>query len=351
MLLALRAYYGPYGWRISHREVGPQNFLGCRWLSDSVALDLLVVLLGHENSRNGELSPNALSRISVAENLIKCSSAEKSVALVATGGFGGHFNKSNHPHGRLLIQELERRGIEGVRVLSHVHSCGTLEDALGVFGLVRRMSSKPTQIIVVTSKYHKPRAEFVFTRLFPFFELSFETDEDSGAISQKKHEIRSLKVLSDTLPNISTLCESLDEPMNQLSEELRHYDNLSYLALAASFLTIYAWFNMFLSMSGVLIEFASIMIMASISGIFFIIYYRLAGTAASARRTISAVSFVSGRPHVGSSMNTASRRSLKIVTAAALSLAVAWLGAILFAYCSLGSRIPFLEHVHSTVCG
>lgn len=285
----------------------------------------LVVVLGHENSAEGILSRDALSRANTAIKYIQSIESGTSILVVATGGFGEHFNKSNVPHGKLLIQTIANSEIGDVEILDHVHSCGTLEDGLGVLKLLRQDSQNLRKITVVTSAYHRARVEFIFGRLLPFADITHLDDRNHGTCTQKAHEADALSLLRKTIPSLGDLDPDIADSTHRLTEEIRHYDNLSYFAVAASFSAAFLWTTNTQPDLPMIARIFSACIALLVSILFYLIYLRLARTASSARRTLAAVSFLLGRPHLGSSANTASRYSPRITVAVALALLATWL--------------------------
>lgn len=285
----------------------------------------LVVVLGHENSDDGSLSLDALSRANKAVEYIQSIASSTTVLVVVTGGFGEHFNKSNVPHGKLLTQKIADSEIGDVEFLDHVHSCGTLEDGLGILRILRRDYQDLRKITVVTSAYHRPRVEFILGRLLPFAEVNYIDDRNNGTQTQRAHEEDSLSLLKKTMPNLGDIDPDTPDSTNRLSDEIRHYDNLSYFAVAASFSAAFLWTTNTPPDIPMTARIFSACLALSASILFYLIYLRLAGTASSARRTLAAVSFLLGRPHLGSSKNTASKYSPRITLAVALALLATWL--------------------------
>ena len=142
----------------------------------------LLVILGNTNDLSGILSDDAHSRVQVAHRFVQNYEHPKCLAIVATGGFGDHFNKSDVPHGRLVSEQIRSLGIGDATLLSHIHSCGTLEDALGVLRIVRESTNKISAITVVSSAYHMARVKFLFSRVFPFTPLRFLDDGKNGSL-------------------------------------------------------------------------------------------------------------------------------------------------------------------------
>lgn len=298
----------------------------------------LLVVLGHENASDGSLSQDAVARVHRALQYIQSIGSQDTVAVVTTGGFGRHFNESNAPHGKLLMEAMAKSAVmDNIEFLNHVHSCGTLEDALGVLRLLRSDHRGIQKVTVVTSAYHRPRAEFIFSRIIPFVSLKFVEDDQHGTKKQLHHEETSLFKLRRVMPRLGGMSSDAPESAQMLADELRHYDNLSYFAIAASFLTVFLWATSTTFSSLILVKIISSCLAFSISFLFYLAYIRLAGTAASARRTLSALSFLSGRAHLGASKNEASRYTPNIKVAVTLALFAAWLLAAMPVFVADGS--------------
>lgn len=289
----------------------------------------LLVILGNTNSPDGKnLSDDAISRIESASEYIL---RNPNLFIVTTGGFGGYFNISNIAHGALLRESLLKSELNGGTVLPHIHSVGTVQDALGVLRLIRERKVQPKLLTIITNGYHSKRVEYIFSRLLPFVTLKVISDERNGTQKQKKHEIKRLKNATWSIPIFANIGEEIEGAPARLHEEVKHYDNLSYLALAAAFLTIWLFsqnavgsFQFGLEQLGV----ATVMLLVLpfvLSVIFFLIYLRLAGTAASARRSLEAISFLTGQPSLSSGVNLFGEKIPNILRLAVGAMIAAWL--------------------------
>lgn len=120
-------------------------------------------MLGAPNDAAGNLSSIALERCRQALTEYR---AAPGWAILPTGGFGDHFNRGPEPHAHLTRRWLLVRG-----VLEPVLSRFTLEDAALSRPVVERCGVR--QLGVVTSDFHVARAELVFRRAFPGYQLTF----------------------------------------------------------------------------------------------------------------------------------------------------------------------------------
>ena len=122
----------------------------------------IIVVLGSPNDAKGRLLSVALERCSLAHAEYR---QHPGYAILPTGGWGEHFNTTGKAHGHYLKQELMEQGIPEEAFLPCTESSNTIEDAL----LSRETLDfyPDTELIVVTSDFHVPRARKLFEREFP----------------------------------------------------------------------------------------------------------------------------------------------------------------------------------------
>lgn len=167
----------------------------------------LIIVLGSPNSETGEL-------YSIARDRCERAYAEylntNNYKILLTGGFGTHFNTTEHPHAFYLKKYLIGKGIPETDFVECVQSKNSLEDAFLSRPIVIKYDIK--DIIVITSDYHFLRAKYIFENVY--FELDVrlvfsvcKTDEKTCEIdlkSLKKHEKEALqKLKSDNYFNSS----------------------------------------------------------------------------------------------------------------------------------------------------
>jgi uncharacterized SAM-binding protein YcdF (DUF218 family) len=189
----------------------------------------LVVVLGHTNEDGGQLSATALARCEKAVEVLKSNPKSD---FVCTGAFGENFNRFSVPHGRLLAERIISSGIDEARFLGLTNSSSTVEDALAV---LRDYLGAHSSLVVVTSPFHKERAQYIFSRLCWDRPLTFVTSREAGSDDPLEGEAEKLTRERETIPALarSNLQDSLPEYLSLLGDELRHYDSLSYYPLLA----------------------------------------------------------------------------------------------------------------------
>ena len=128
----------------------------------------MIILLGAPNDDAGNLSSVALER---CRQTLAEYRAVPGWAILPTGGFGDHFNRSPEPHAHLTRRWLRARGVPAQDVLEPVLSRFTVEDATLSKPIIERCGVR--QIKVVTSDFHLTRAGLVFKKTFPGHRLSF----------------------------------------------------------------------------------------------------------------------------------------------------------------------------------
>ena len=115
-----------------------------------------IVVLGFPNSPEGELLPMAKKRLD------KCYQEYLSnqYPIILTGGFGLHFNTSNHPHHHWAKQYLIQKGVDNQDIIIFLDSTNSVQDATMLLPVLLENSFKHLKII--TSDYHVERVEFIF---------------------------------------------------------------------------------------------------------------------------------------------------------------------------------------------
>jgi len=157
-------------------------------------MQAVIIVLGAANDVNGNLSASALARLN--KGLEEFHRRSGSLFL-PTGGFGGHFNISPRPHADYARDYLLGRGVPKDRILPGVESANTLEDAFLSAQALDGMAVD--EIVVVTSDYHGPRAEMLFTKALEgkSFTLSLADEKIPPAerALREIHERRAIKSL------------------------------------------------------------------------------------------------------------------------------------------------------------
>lgn len=126
-----------------------------------------ILILGAPNDKNGNLSLIAKTRlIQGAAEL----SLNPDFKILLTGGFGMHFNETNHPHWKyakdFLIKELS---ISPNSFLDEsIDSANTVEDVEKAKPIFQKYNFK--KIILVTSEFHLKRVKYIVEKTLEFKE-------------------------------------------------------------------------------------------------------------------------------------------------------------------------------------
>ncbi|TKB50607.1 hypothetical protein FCL40_05505 [Ferrimonas sediminicola] len=265
----------------------------------------ILVLLGNENDEDENLSETTIFRANAAIDFLK-NNGEYSV--IPTGSFGKNFNASSTPHGKLLGSYLVGEGINPDRILPHTKTSNTLEDAFGVLKFLNGMG-EVGEVHVITSEFHMMRVKYIFGRVLQQYHLTYEASKNSSnkALLSKQisHEKRAIAELKEKWVDISNydLNHFPSQGYANLGYEVRHYDTVSYFAIAGAFVVFSFLFTEKVSSSD------PMSLSVSAAGIFVVVfllwhlYSRFANTAASARRVLNTVEKIYGVPGLSSTKN------------------------------------------------
>jgi uncharacterized SAM-binding protein YcdF (DUF218 family) len=156
----------------------------------------VIVLLGSPNSEQGQLYSVAQERCRRALQEYR---AREGCKILPTGGYGAHFNTSDHPHAWYLRAWLVAHGVPERDILPFADSSNTIEDAALSYPIVRRYGAH--HVIVVTSDYHAARARYVFERVYRDIALEFAISVtlaercDLDLVALRTHEREALERL------------------------------------------------------------------------------------------------------------------------------------------------------------
>ncbi|KAF2665826.1 hypothetical protein BT63DRAFT_428772 [Microthyrium microscopicum] len=153
----------------------------------------ILFILGSPNSPDGILSPTSENRITRA---IEIQTKYPEMIIMATGGFGSHFNTSPTPHRELLHQCLLRNGaVIDAASPKDLLSSNTVEDATMI--LEFSSSHHVERFGVLTSKFHMTRCQFIFECLagLDVVDLFTAADPPSLAPDVLEHETTALDSL------------------------------------------------------------------------------------------------------------------------------------------------------------
>jgi hypothetical protein len=258
---------------------------------------ILIVLFGNENETDGRLRPIALERCAKAAQL----AGEYPQGLILpTGAFGKHFNSSPWPHGELLRNHLLTLGISPDRILPFTNSSGTLEDVL--FARKVAVDLKAKQVVFVTSSFHMPRVRYICGRIFPDFQREFVSSDNPNDHSEKesseRRKLATLKKEWVDVPLYSDPPRGTRFPLPvyaNAAREHKHYDFLSYLFISAIFLA----FAFPYTLDPAKLQFCTwpLFLLSTVAILLlYVMYYRAAHTARTARRAMRFIEAQYGQP-------------------------------------------------------
>jgi uncharacterized SAM-binding protein YcdF (DUF218 family) len=158
----------------------------------------LIIILGSPNDESGQLYDVAIGRCELALKLYK---KHRNCKFLLTGGYGGHFNRTNKPHAFYLERYLLMAGIQKEDLMPYAESANSIEDATLSKPLVP--GEDLCRIYVVTSDYHVKRAAFIFKQVYhdlkiPLVIKGAKTDPGSSRLDiagLAHHEKKALKRL------------------------------------------------------------------------------------------------------------------------------------------------------------
>jgi uncharacterized SAM-binding protein YcdF (DUF218 family) len=152
-----------------------------------------VFILGSPNTVDRELSSISLNRVARAIGL---QNTHPEMVILATGGFGSHFNTSTIPHRELIHQHLSRLGASINRASpDDLLSSNTVEDAMMI---LRFLASRGLDRCgIVTSEFHLARCRYIFECLAETVSVDFFTANDPASVDTEitSHEAIALAQL------------------------------------------------------------------------------------------------------------------------------------------------------------
>jgi len=247
----------------------------------------LILLFGHENSPDGQLSDIAISRCKIALELLR---AHPDGLVMPTGAFGTNFNVTDRAHSSYLTDYLLANNIAEDRILPGTNSSNTLEDILSARKVIA--DSEFSRVIAVTSEYHAPRVRFILDRIFRSIRFSIEEAPTPVALidRERQKEARSFKRLRQdwvSPPIYEKGAAFPDAVYEASSHDQKHYDTISLAAVTGAVIV-----TGFLFQSAMTITWPSLKSAGYLSAIimlnifFWVIYERCAITARAARRSM-----------------------------------------------------------------
>lgn len=246
----------------------------------------LILLFGHENSPNGQLSEVATSRCDVALGLLN---QHPDAVVLPTGAFGAHFNVTERMHSNYLADYLLTHGVNGGRILCGTSSSNTLEDCLCARKVVVDEEFSP--VIAVTSEYHAPRVRFILGSVFRALQFSVVEAQTPAALmeGEKQKEALSFGWLKRNWihPPLYEKGAAFPETVYEASaHDQRHYDTVSLAAVTGAVVVTGLLLQSAMTITSPPLKAAAYLFGALIDFILLIIYERCAATARTARRSM-----------------------------------------------------------------
>lgn len=124
------------------------------------------IVLGSPNSPTGILSDISKSRLDYCVNQFK-----KDNLVLCTGGWGPHFNTSEHPHATFAKKYLIENGISENHFLDFALSSNTVDDAVKIKPILSKI--KYPNLTVIASDYHLDRVKLIFEEILEAFKISY----------------------------------------------------------------------------------------------------------------------------------------------------------------------------------
>lgn len=161
----------------------------------SSVMSKLVFILGAPNDNDGELSSVSLQRIWFT---VEMQRNDPDLVLLATGGFGAHFNSTGTPHREFVYRHLEAAGATIDRAeASDLLSSNTVEDIVLIVAFTKARGVD--DYCIVTSRFHAARCRFIVDCLAAKQTVSVAAADDPEELADeaREHEDRALRQLSE----------------------------------------------------------------------------------------------------------------------------------------------------------
>src|SRR5690606_10540160 len=152
----------------------------------------VLVILGSPNSPSGKLSDISLSRLNYCVNHYQTGNL-----ILCTGGWGAHFNTSEHAHASLAQHYLIENGIPEVAFLDFALSGNTVEDAVKAKEILSKLEN--IQLTIITSDYHVNRVKLIFNEILKNYSMDVigvESNLDKEVYDAlEKHETKAVNAI------------------------------------------------------------------------------------------------------------------------------------------------------------
>ncbi|HUH27034.1 YdcF family protein [Gelidibacter sp.] len=126
----------------------------------------VLIILGSPNSPSGKLSGISQSRLNYCVNHY-----QPGHLILCTGGWGAHFNTSEHAHASLAKQYFIENGIPEVAFLDFALSGNTVEDAVKAKEILSKLEN--IDLTIITSDYHINRVKLIFNEILKNYSMDF----------------------------------------------------------------------------------------------------------------------------------------------------------------------------------
>jgi len=117
--------------------------------------DPLIVILGHENDEDGNLSEIALSRVNTG---ITFAHEWWNAQIILTGNYS---KNKEQAHAYWMAVHMINMGLDPRRIYAYIYSRNTVEDFYFLEKLLKDRRYKPSKCLVITSEIHAPRCHFL----------------------------------------------------------------------------------------------------------------------------------------------------------------------------------------------
>ena len=124
----------------------------------------VLIVLGSPNSPSGKLSDISLSRLNYCVNHYQPGNL-----ILCTGGWGAHFNTSEHSHASLAQRYLIENGIPEAVFLDFALSGNTVEDAVKAKEILSELEN--INLTIITSDYHVKRVKLIFNEILKTYSM------------------------------------------------------------------------------------------------------------------------------------------------------------------------------------
>jgi len=177
-----------------------------------------VVILGSPNNAAGNLSEMGKGRVRLGFETYQ-ELQEQGFRLLLTGGYGEHFNTTDHPNAYYAQRILLAMGVSPEHIVEFAESRNTVDDALQTRPIVD--TYRADRLIVISSDFHLERVRFVFERVFPDKVVEFRgapyldtrpPEERERLLAHEARELQSLRERGESIVGGALNVDSWQRP-------------------------------------------------------------------------------------------------------------------------------------------